>query len=302
MTDLIVIGAGAAGMTAALYALRNGKKVTLLERSNLGGQISQSPRVENFPTIESISGSELADRFFEQITKMGVDFVFGEVLSLEKIGDIFVVKTEFDQLEARAVIIASGVEHRKLNLENEENLIGHGISYCALCDGAFYAGDEVVLIGDGNTALQYALLLSSQCKGVHVVTMFDKFFGDQNLVNALLKKENVKITHNAKLVELIGKNELEGLVFEDTQKQRFTLKSKALFVAIGQVPNNIIYSQLVDLSKDGYIIANENMETKTRGLFVAGDCRLKKVRQLTTACSDGAIAATSASTYLESLV
>lgn len=302
MTDLIVIGAGAAGMTAALYALRNGKKVTLLERSNLGGQISQSPRVENFPTIESISGSELADRFFEQITKMGVDFVFGEVLSLEKIGDIFVVKTEFDKLEARAVIIASGVEHRKLNLENEENLIGHGISYCALCDGAFYAGDEVVLIGDGNTALQYALLLSSQCKGVHVVTMFDKFFGDQNLVNALLKKENVKITHNAKLVELIGKNELEGLVFEDTQKQRFTLKSKALFVAIGQVPNNKIYSQLVDLSKDGYIIANENMETKTRGLFVAGDCRLKKVRQLTTACSDGAIAATSASTYLESLV
>ena len=302
MTDLIVIGAGAAGMTAALYALRNGKKVTLLERSNLGGQISQSPRVENFPTIESISGSELADRFFEQITKMGVDFVFGEVLSLEKIGDIFVVKTEFDQLEARAVIIASGVEHRKLNLENEENLIGHGISYCALCDGAFYAGEEVVLIGDGNTALQYALLLSSQCKGVHVVTMFDKFFGDQNLVNALLKKDNVKITHNAKLVELIGKNELEGLVFEDTQKQRFTLKSKALFVAIGQVPNNKIYSQLVDLSKDGYIIANENMETQTRGLFVAGDCRLKKVRQLTTACSDGAIAATSASTYLESLV
>ena len=302
MTDLIVIGAGAAGMTAALYALRNGKSVTLLEKSNLGGQISQSPRVENFPTIESISGSELADRFFEQITKMGVDFVFGEVLSLEKIGDIFVVKTEFDQLEARAVIIASGVEHRKLNLENEENLIGHGISYCALCDGAFYAGDEVVLIGDGNTALQYALLLSSQCKGVHVVTMFDKFFGDKNLVNALLKKENVKITHNAKLVELIGKNELEGLVFEDTQKQRFTLKSKALFVAIGQVPNNKIYSQLVDLSKDGYIIANENMETKTRGLFVAGDCRLKKVRQLTTACSDGAIAATSASTYLESLV
>ena len=302
MTDLIVIGAGAAGMTAALYALRNGKKVTLLERSNLGGQISQSPRVENFPTIESISGSELADRFFEQITKMGVDFVFGEVLSLEKIGDIFVVKTEFDKLEARAVIIASGVEHRKLNLENEENLIGHGISYCALCDGAFYAGDEVVLIGDGNTALQYALLLSSQCKGVHVVTMFDKFFGDQNLVNALLKKDNVKITHNAKLVELIGKNELEGLVFEDTQKQRFTLKSKALFVAIGQVPNNKIYSQLVDLSKDGYIIANENMETKTRGLFVAGDCRLKKVRQLTTACSDGAIAATSASTYLESLM
>ncbi len=300
MTDLIVIGAGVAGMTATLYALRNGKKVTLLERSNLGGQISQSPRVENFPTIESISGSELADRFFDQITKMGADFVFGEVLSIEKKDGIFVVKTEFDELSAKAVIIASGVEHRKLNLKNEENLIGHGISYCALCDGAFYAGEEVVLIGDGNTALQYALLLSSQCKAVHVVTMFDKFFGDKNLVEALLKKDNVKITHNAKLVELIGEKELQALIFENKQKQRFKLPSKALFVAIGQVPNNKIYSDLVELSKDGYIIADENMQTKTQGLFVAGDCRLKKVRQLTTACADGAIAATSASTYLES--
>lgn len=301
MTDLIVIGAGAAGMTAALYALRNGMKVTLLEKNNLGGQIAESPRVENFPTIESISGSELADRLFDQITKLGVDFVFGEVLSLQKEGDKFVVKTEYETLEARSVIIAAGVEHRKLNLPNEEKLIGHGISYCALCDGAFYSGDEVVLIGDGNTALQYSLLLSSQCKGVHVVTMFDKFFGDQSLVDALKKKTNVKITHNARLVGLIGEKELEGLTFERSDKMRFEIKTPALFVAIGQVPNNGIYSQLVELSPDGYILADENMATKTKGLFVAGDCRLKKVRQLTTACSDGAIAATSASTFVQSL-
>ena len=301
MTDLIVIGAGAAGMTAALYALRNGMKVTLLEKNNLGGQIAESPRVENFPTIESISGSELADRLFDQITKLGVDFVFGEVLSLQKEGDKFVVKTEYETLEARSVIIAAGVEHRKLNLPNEEKLIGHGISYCALCDGAFYSGDEVVLIGDGNTALQYSLLLSSQCKGVHVVTMFDKFFGDQSLVDALKKKTNVKITHNARLVGLIGGKELEGLTFERNDKTRFEIKTPALFVAIGQVPNNGIYSQLVELSPDGYILADENMATKTKGLFVAGDCRLKKVRQLTTACSDGAIAATSASTFVQSL-
>lgn len=301
MTDLIVIGAGAAGMTAALYALRNGMKVTLLEKNNLGGQIAESPRVENFPTIESISGSELADRLFDQITKLGVDFVFGEVLSLQKEGDKFVVKTEYETLEARSVIIAAGVEHRKLNLPNEEKLIGHGISYCALCDGAFYSGDEVVLIGDGNTALQYSLLLSSQCKGVHVVTMFDKFFGDQSLVDALKKKTNVKITHNARLVGLIGEKELEGLTFERSDKTRFEIKTPALFVAIGQVPNNGIYSQLVELSPDGYILADENMATKTKGLFVAGDCRLKKVRQLTTACSDGAIAATSASTFVQSL-
>ena len=301
MTDLIVIGAGAAGMTAALYALRNGTKVTLLEKNNLGGQIAESPRVENFPTIESISGSELADRLFDQITKLGVDFVFGEVLSLQKEGDKFVVKTEYETLEARSVIIAAGVEHRKLNLPNEEKLIGHGISYCALCDGAFYSGDEVVLIGDGNTALQYSLLLSSQCKGVHVVTMFDKFFGDQSLVDALKKKTNVKITHNARLVSLIGEKELEGLTFERSDKTRFEIKTPALFVAIGQVPNNGIYSQLVELSPDGYILTDENMATKTKGLFVAGDCRLKKVRQLTTACSDGAIAATGASTFVQSL-
>ena len=301
MTDLIVIGAGAAGMTAALYALRNGMKVTLLEKNNLGGQIAESPRVENFPTVESISGSELADRLFDQITKLGVDFVFGEVLSLQKEVDKFVVKTEYETLEARSVIIAAGVEHRKLNLPNEEKLIGHGISYCALCDGAFYSGDEVVLIGDGNTALQYSLLLSSQCKGVHVVTMFDKFFGDQSLVDALKKKTNVKITHNARLVGLIGEKELEGLTFERSDKTRFEIKTPALFVAIGQVPNNGIYSQLVELSPDGYILADENMATKTKGLFVAGDCRLKKVRQLTTACSDGAIAATSASTFVQSL-
>lgn len=301
MTDIIIIGAGAAGMTAALYALRNGKRVTIIERNNIGGQIAESPRVENFPTIEVISGSELADKLFEQITKLGVDFVFGDVKSVEKQDGKFVVTTEYDKLESKAVIIAAGVEHRKLNLKNEENLIGHGISYCALCDGAFYAGEDVVLVGDANTALQYALLLSSYCKSVHVVTLFDRFFGDQTLIDALKKKENIKVTHEAKLVELVGENELEGLVFQRSDGQKLEIKTKALFVAIGQVPNNSIYKDLVELSPEGYIIADENLKTKTPGLFVAGDCRTKKVRQLTTACSDGAIAATNASTYLQSL-
>ena len=301
MTDIIIIGAGAAGMTAALYALRNGKSVTIIERNNIGGQIAESPRVENFPTIEVSSGSELADKLFEQITKLGVDFVFGDVKSVEKQDGKFVVTTEYDKLESKAVIIAAGVEHRKLNLKNEENLIGHGISYCALCDGAFYAGEDVVLVGDANTALQYALLLSSYCKSVHVVTLFDRFFGDQTLIDALKKKENIKVTHEAKLVELVGENELEGLVFQRSDGQKLEIKTKALFVAIGQVPNNSIYKELVELSQEGYIIADENLKTKTPGLFVAGDCRTKKVRQLTTACSDGAIAATNASTYLQSL-
>lgn len=301
MIDVIVIGAGAAGMTAALYALRNGKKVTIIEKNGIGGQIAESPRVENFPTIISISGSELADKMFEQITNLGVEFKFGEVLSVEKVDNKFIVKTEFEELHSKSVIIASGVEHRKLNLEHEEDLIGHGISYCALCDGAFYTGEDVVLIGDGNTALQYALLLSSTAKTVHVITLFDKFFGDKNLVDALNKKTNIKVTHNAKLVKLVGESELNGLVFENLDKSTFIVSTKALFVAIGQVPNNNVFKNLVDITKQGYIIANSKMETKTPGLFVAGDCREKDVRQLTTACGDGAVAATSASTYVESL-
>ncbi len=299
MSDILIIGAGAAGMTAALYSLRNGKSVTIVEQEGIGGQIAQSPRVENFPTIMQISGAELADKMFEQITEHGAEFKFGKVLSLHKTEGGFEVKTEFETIRAKSVIIASGVEHRKLNLKNEEELIGHGISYCALCDGAFYAGEDVVLIGDGNTALQYALLLSSYCKSVHVVTMSDRFFGDGSLVNALEKKENIKVTHEAKLIELVGEKELEGLVFEKKKGGKFTLKTKALFVAIGQVPNNKLYQSFVDMDERGYIIADENLATKTEGLFVAGDCRVKKVRQLTTACSDGAIAATSACSYLQ---
>ena len=301
MFDIIVIGAGAAGMTAALYALRNKKKVAIIEKNSIGGQIAESPRVENFPTIISISGEEFADKLFEQITRLGVEFKFGEVISVKKVNNQFVVKTEFDELKSKSVIIAAGVKHRQLNLENEQNLIGNGISYCALCDGAFYTDEDICLIGDGNTALQYALLLSSTAKSVHVLTLFNKFFGDKNLVEALNKKTNIKVTHNAKLVKLLGDNYLTGLVFENQDKSTFEINTKALFVAIGQVPNNSVFSQLVNLTSDGYIIANDFLETKTPGVFVAGDCRLKNVRQLTTACGDGAIAATSACTYVEKI-
>lgn len=298
MVDIIVIGGGVAGMTSALYALRQNKSVTLIEKNGIGGQVAEAPKVENFPTIKSISGVELADRLFEQITNLGVNFEFGDVLSVEKSGEFFKVKTEFNVFEAKSVIIATGVEHRKLNLEGEEKLIGHGISYCALCDGAFYKGQDIVLVGDGNTALQYALLLAGYTKSVHIVTLFDRFFGDASLVEALKTKPNIKITHNAKLVKLVGENSLEGLVFEDKNKNRFEIKTKGLFVAIGQVPNNEKFANLADLNKDGYFVANADLSTKTPGLFVAGDCREKSVRQLTTAASDGAIAATSACNYL----
>lgn len=298
MTDIIVIGGGVAGMTSALYALRQNKSVTLIEKDSIGGQIAQSPRVENFPTIKSVSGSELADRLFSQIVDLGVNFEFGKVLKIKKQEGIFKVETEFNTFESKAVILATGVVHRKLNLENEEKFIGKGISYCALCDGAFYKGDDIVLIGDGNTALQYALLLSGYARTVQVVTMFDKFFGDKYLVEALKNKDNIKVIHNAKTIKLNGDEKLSSVEFERPDKSVFEIKTPALFVAIGQVPNNKLFEDLADLDKNGYFVVDESLQTKTKGLFVAGDCRAKNVRQLTTAVSDGAIAATSACNYL----
>lgn len=298
MTDIIVIGGGVAGMTSALYALRQNKSVTLIEKDSIGGQIAQSPRVENFPTIKSVSGSELADRLFSQIVDLGVNFEFGKVLKIKKQEGIFKVETEFNTFESKAVILATGVVHRKLNLENEEKFIGNGISYCALCDGAFYKGEDIVLIGDGNTALQYALLLSGYARTVQVVTMFDKFFGDKYLVEALKNKDNIKVIHNAKTIKLNGDEKLSSVEFERPDKSVFEIKTPALFVAIGQVPNNKLFEDLADLDKNGYFVVDESLQTKTKGLFVAGDCRAKNVRQLTTAVSDGAIAATSACNYL----
>lgn len=301
MTDIIVIGGGVAGMTSALYALRQNKSVTLIEKDSIGGQIAQSPRVENFPTIKSISGSELADRLFSQIVDLGVNFEFGDVKQIKKQNNVFIVETEFNSFEAKAVIIATGVVHRKLNLENEEKFIGKGISYCALCDGAFYKDEDIVLIGDGNTALQYALLLAGYAKSVQVVTLFDKFFGDSYLVEALKSKQNIKIIHNAKTIKLNGKEKLESVEFERPDKTTFEIKTPALFVAIGQVPNNKAFANLALLDKNGYFVVNENLQTETEGLFVAGDARAKAVRQLTTAVGDGAVAGTSACNYLLSL-
>ena len=300
MYDIIIIGGGAAGMTAALYSLRSGKSVLLIERETIGGQISKSPRVENFPSIKEISGTEFSDKLFDQIMDLGCEFELDNVLKLEKENNTFKVYGEYNNYESKAVIIATGLEHRKINVEPEDELIGKGVSYCAVCDGAFYKDEEVCLIGDANTALQYSLLLSNYCKKVYVCTLFDKFFADDILVSRLRKRENVEIIHNVSLKEFKYNNELEGLVFENTQdltKKEFTVK--ACFIAIGQIPNNDIFSNLVELDKNGYILVDNDLQTKTEGLFVAGDCRQKKVRQLTTAVSDGAMASVGAVSYID---
>ena len=290
-----------AGMTACLYALRNGKKTLLIEGSSIGGQIAQSPKVENYPTKKQVSGEGLSQELFDQISDLGVEFEFDNIDSIQKIDNIFRLTGEFGVYEGYSVIIANGVKHRKLNLPNEDKLVGHGIYYCALCDGPFFKGREVTLIGDGNTALQYALLLSDIASKVNLVIMFDKFFGDQALVDLVENKSNIQIIRNSKTVELKGDQELESIVFERSDKTRFEISGTPLFVAIGQIPDNKRFENLAGLDKFGYFDSDESTKTKTAGLFVAGDNRKKDVRQVTTAMCDGAIAATQACNYLFSV-
>lgn len=301
MIDIIVIGGGAAGMTAALYAKRSGKSVKIFEKESFGGQIANSPKVENFPSIKEISGLELSNNMFEQIMDLGVEFECEDVLEVKKENDCFIVTTDYNTYLAKAVIIAAGVKHRTMGVEREEELVGKGVSYCAVCDGAFYKGKDVAVIGDANTALQYTLMLSDICNKVYLCMLFDKFFADQTLVNRLNDRNNIVVTKEILLKEFLGKDELTGLKFEHTKtNEPFSINCEAVFIAIGQVPNNERYTNLVDIDERGYIVSTDTT-TKTPGLYVAGDCRTKHVRQLTTAVGDGAIAAMNAVNYINNL-
>lgn len=299
--DIIIVGGGPAGMTAALYALRNDKKVLVLEKESFGGQIATSPRLENYPTIPSISGSEWSDLVFSQITELGAEFELEEVESVVKEDKFFLVKTNYNEYKAGAIILANGVKPRKMGIEKEDEFVGKGISYCAVCDGPFYKGKEIYLVGDANTALQYALLLSTYCPKVHMLTLFDKLFGDSILINRVLQTENIDIRHNLSLVELKGDKELESVVFKNTKTdETVEFATNNLFIAIGQVPQNEAFKDLVELDH-GFVVTDELMNTKTPGVFAAGDTRKKENKQVITACNDGAVAAMSAVKYLNSL-
>lgn len=302
MYDIIIIGGGAAGMTSALYALRNGKKVLVLESESLGGQIATSPRLENYPSIKAISGEQFADNLFEQITSMGADFEIEKAVRVDKHDGIFTVVTEYNTYEAKSVIIAAGVKHKHLRTKSDRNdLVGKGVYYCAICDGAFYKGKEVAVIGDANTALQYCLLLSSYCKKVYVYTLFDKFFGDKTLIKAVKSKENIEWRPETSVIDFIGEDYLTTIEYKNKDGEILRHELPAVFVAIGQIPDNKPFENLVDLDKDGYIVADETCRTRTEGLFVAGDCRTKAVRQVVTAVADGGVAATNACLYLDSI-
>ena len=303
MIDILVVGGGTAGLTAGLYGVRAGKTVKVLEQKNYGGQIINSKEIVNYPGISKISGYEFATSLYRQATDAGVDFALGKVKSIRDLGKVKEVVAEIQGeekvYEAKAVILAAGAKNRELGLPDEKKLTGAGVSYCATCDGMFFRDRNVAVAGGGNTALEDALFLSNYCKEVALIHRRDTFRGEQKMVEELQKKDNVTFFCNKKVIGLQSKGVLQGICLEDTktgEKQELTVEG--LFVAIGQEPENDRFIPLVDLDPKGYILAGEDCKTKTPGSFAAGDCRAKKVRQLATAASDGAVAALAACDYI----
>lgn len=298
MYDIIIIGGGPAGLTAATYARRAGRSVLVIEKHAFGGQITWSPKVENFPSVLSISGTELGDRLLEQAMEHGAEVELDEVTGVSLDGDIKRVHTESGaEFECRALIIATGARPRMLGIEREDELVGSGVCYCAVCDGAFYKGHPVAVNGGGNSALQDALLLSEKCSRVYLIHRRSSFRGEAKLVEALRERENVEFVLNASIVGLTGGGELEGVVVEQDGARR-EIPVDGLFVAIGHAPDNGVFAPLMDLTESGYADSGEDCTTRTPGVFVAGDCRRKSVRQLTTAMADGSAAALAACGYL----
>ncbi|MBP3371190.1 MAG: FAD-dependent oxidoreductase [Clostridia bacterium] len=302
MHDIIIVGGGPAGLTAAIYALRANKSILIIEKNGFGGQIAYSPKVENIPGFSCVSGSEFADLLTEQAMNLGADVELETVTAVEKNGDGFIVKTlEESAFEGKSVILALGVKHRMLGLENEEELIGRGLSFCAVCDGAFYEGQDVAMIGGGNSALQEALLLSDLCKSVTVIQNLSDFTGERKLAQALLAKENVTVYFDSVVTEYKeNAGDLCGLTFRNEKTgEESSIDVAGAFLAVGLIPENEAFAEFAALNAYGYFESAEDCTTKTEGLFVAGDCRSKSIRQVVTAAADGAIAATAACRYLE---
>ncbi len=299
MHDIIIVGGGPAGLTAAIYALRAGKTVLVIEKGGFGGQIAFSPKVENIPGTKAISGAGFADSLTDQALALGADVELEKVIQVEKTETGFAVHTEEGgAYESRAVILALGVKHRTLGLPGEEELIGHGISFCAVCDGAFYAGQEVAMVGGGNSALQEALLLSEVCSKVTVVQNLDHLTGEQKLAKALAEKKNVTVLYSTVVTAYEQENgELTGLVLRSEQEGERRLQVSGAFLAVGLQPENEPFAALAALNDWGYFDAAEDCLTATPGVFVAGDCRSKRIRQVVTAAADGAIAAMAACNY-----
>ena len=297
MYDIIIIGAGPAGLTAAIYAKRARTKVLVLEAEAYGGQIINTLNIENYPAAPHIDGYTFATNTYNQAIELGAEVKFEKVINLEN-GNVKKVITTSNTYETKSIIIATGCGIKKLNLDNEDKFIGRGISYCATCDGAFYKGKDVAIVGGGNTALEDALYLSDIASKVYLIHRRDSFRGEDDYYEKLKLKDNVEFIFNSNVAKLFGNDYLEAIEIIDKENNKKNVSISGLFVAIGRIPENANFSKLIDINESGYVNANENCKTNIEGIFVAGDCRVKTLRQLVTATSDGAVAATEAIKYI----
>ncbi len=302
MIDICVIGAGIAGLTAAMYAQRAGLTAVVLERTMYGGQMAQSSEIANYPCVPSTDGPTLCNAIYEQATKSGAEVRFEEVTALELSGDMtWTITTAAGEIRAKAVIVANGVKRRLLGCEGEQRLSGRGVSYCATCDGAFFRKKTVAVVGGGNTALEDALFLANLCERVYLIHRRDTFRGDKVLSDAVLAKENIEPIYNANVAEIYGERSVSGARVSFNDGSEKDIEVSAVFVAIGQIPDNGLLEGLAKLDEGGYIVAGEDGKTGCTGLFTAGDCRTKQLRQIVTAAADGANAAFSAANYINTL-
>ncbi|MEE1320482.1 MAG: FAD-dependent oxidoreductase [Acutalibacteraceae bacterium] len=303
MYDIVIIGAGPAGLTSAVYAGRADKKVLIIEKETFGGQITHSPRVENYPGFIQMSGNEFAEKLVEQAMAQGADIELDTVVGIETNDGSFTVKGERGSYEGKSVIIATGSAHRRLGLPKEDKFTGEGVSYCAVCDGAFYSGKDIAVIGGGNSALQEAVLLSKTSKSVTVIQNLAFLTGETKLIQELENKDNVSFVFSSVVTELLGEDSFTGIRIKNTENgEEKDLSFDGIFVAIGQKPENEPFRENVTLNEWGYIEADESCVPESeKGIFVAGDCRSKRIRQIATAISDGAVAALAACSYIDNL-
>ncbi len=294
MYDIVIIGAGCAGLTAAIYAARAGKSVLILENEGIGGQIATSPKVENYPGFASISGMEFSDKLYEQADALGVSLELDKAEKIIDNSSTKTVKTEYGEYECKAVIIATGVKHRRLGIEAEEKYMGRGVSYCAVCDGAFYKGKTVAVVGGGNSAVQSAIMLSGICEKVYLIHRRDTFRCEARLSDEVKQIKNVELVLNSTVKNLEGEGKLSAVIVESKAGAEAKLDAEGIFVLVGQVPENSNFADIITLDESGYIVAGEDCKTNVEGIFAAGDCRTKAIRQLTTAAADGSVAALSA--------
>ena len=298
MYDIVIIGAGPAGLTAAIYALREEKKVVILEKETIGGKITSSSKVENYPGFKSISGMDLANNLYEQVIDLGGEINIEEVLSIEN-GKVKKVITDENTYETKSIIIASGSKYKTLNLDNEEELIGNGISFCTVCDGSFYKNKDVCVVGGANSALNSALYLSKICNKVYLIVRGPKLKGDKKVIDDVLSANNIEVLYNATVNEYVLDNdELVGVEVKSDECEK-RLDVEGVFLAIGQSPEIDYLNDLIKVDENNYVLASEDCITNIDGIFVAGDVRKKEVRQLTTAVSDGTNAAINAINYLK---